>query len=214
MDNIKKTAKALEANGFDTVILQDKSEVIPYLDTVMKDNDSCAVGGSVTLTECGILDYLRSGRFNFYDRYAESVDVEKVFHDSFNADWYFTSCNALTVNGELILIDGRGNRVAAVCYGPKKVVIVAGINKICENVKEAWYRVKTEACGRNARRLGLDTWCAKHDHCVQQDYSETNYYEEGVRGCKNTICSDTLLLSRQRSKGRITVVLVNENLGY
>ena len=90
------------------------------------------------LSECGVLELLRNGSYTFYDRYAEGVDVEEVFHKSFSVDNYLASANAITENGELVLIDGRGNRVAAVIYGPRHVYLVASTDKIVGNIKEAF----------------------------------------------------------------------------
>ena len=211
---IEKTMKALRANGFLTEYFERKDEVRPYLEKVMEKGSSCSVGGSVTLSECGVLELLRNGSYTFYDRYAEGVDVEEVFHKSFSVDNYLASANAITENGELVLIDGRGNRVAAVIYGPRHVYLVASTDKIVGNIKEAFKRCRSVACPMNAKRLNKDTHCAKNGKCIVSAFSEDDFFNAGVRGCKNTICSDSVIMSRQTTRDRITVILVDESCGY
>ena len=131
---IKKTRKALEANGFRTEYLENRSKVNEYLASVMEAGSSCAVGGSVSLFECDVFSLLRSGRYEFYDRYEDGVDIKEIYRKSFSVDYYLASANAITENGELIFIDGRGNRVAAIAYGPDNVILIVSVNKICKNI--------------------------------------------------------------------------------
>ncbi len=213
-ERIEKTIKALSANGFNALFAEKKEEVKPLIASLMEKGSTCSVGGSMSLFDCDVFSLLRSGDYTFYDRYAEGADVNEIYHRSFTVDYYLASANAITEKGELVLIDGRGNRVAAVVYGPEKVILVVSADKITRNLREAFHRCKTVACPKNARRLSCDTYCAKNNHCVNAEYSEDDFYNAGVRGCKNTICSSSLILSRQMIKGRITVILVNEAIGY
>ena len=212
---IKRTRRALEANGFRTEYLENRSKVNEYLASVMEAGSSCAVGGSVSLFECDVFSLLRSGRYEFYDRYEDGVDIKEIYRKSFSVDYYLASANAITENGELIFIDGRGNRVAAIAYGPDNVILIVSVNKICKNIKEAWLRCKKVACPKNVKRLNIDAYCAANGECRSCQFSEDDLFLDSSRGCKNTICSDTLIISRQTSqKDRITVVLVNDDIGY
>lgn len=213
-ETVDRTMKALRANGYAVTHLDKREEVRAYLESVMKEGSSCAVGGSVSLDDCDVLSLLRCGSYEFYDRYEEGVDVEEVFRKSFSADYYLASANAITEKGELMFIDGRGNRVAAITYGPKKVFLIVSVNKICSNLKEAWLRCKTIACPKNAKRLNRDTFCAGNGRCINTEFYDDDLLNRGVRGCKNTICSYTAIMSRQMVKDRIEVILVDEECGY
>lgn len=212
---IDRTEKALLANGFRVKRLERKEDVKSYLMSVMKEGSSCAVGGSVSLFECDVFSLLRSGRYEFHDRYEEGVDLKEIYRRSFSVDYYLASANAVTEKGELMFIDGRGNRVAAIAYGPDNVILIVSTNKICKNIRDAWLRCKRVACPKNVKRLGIDAYCAEKGECINTEFSDEDLLLGGARGCRNTICSDTLILSRQTSvKDRITVVLVDEEIGY
>ena len=212
---IERTEKALRANGFIVKRLERKEDVNAYLSSVMKEGSSCAVGGSVSLFECDVLSLLRSGRYEFYDRYAEGVDIKEIYRKSFSVDYYLARANAVTENGELLFIDGRGNRVAAISYGPDNVILIVSTNKICKNIRQAWLRCKKVACPKNVKRLNVDAYCLNSGECIDTEFSDEDLFLKCVRGCKNTICSDTLILSRQTSvRDRITVVLVDDDFGY
>ena len=116
-------------------------------------------------------------------------------------DVFFMSINVITLEGEFVNIDGNGNRVAALCYGPKQVVIVAGMNKVVSDVGSAVKRIKTHACPANTIRLGRDTPCAETGKC-------SNCLQLGVTACSMTV------VTRFCNLGRIHVILVNDNLGY
>ena len=153
---------------------------------------------------------LRSGRYRFIDRYAPDIpDMRKVFLDSFAADAYLSSVNAVTLNGELYNVDGNSNRVAAICYGPRSVILVAGVNKIVKDIDAAVTRVKRCAAPANAARLGCDTYCAKTGACM-------GLRGDMASGCKTSarICCSYVVSAYQREKGRIKVILVGEELGY
>jgi hypothetical protein len=136
------------------------------------ENDSVGVGGSLTLDQIGLLDALAdSGRTVYSTILAgrRGGDNEEVRRLGATADVYLSSTNALTLEGDLINIDGTGNRVAGMIYGPRKVIIVAGRNKLTKNPHTAVARIKKEACPPNARRLGLDTPCAAQGICTECD---------------------------------------------
>lgn len=158
----------------------------------------------MTLFETGVIDHLRSGRYNFLDRYKEGLtdsDIKEIYRKSFFADAYFTSSNAITEDGEIYNVDGNGNRVAAMIYGPDKVIIVAGINKIVKDLDEAIERNREMAAPANAKRLNKNTPCAKIGYCMDCTSADR-------------ICRNYVLIKNQGRKDRMYVIFVNKNLGY
>ena len=211
-ERIEKTMKNLEKNNMNVFYVETKEEVIPLIEKLVEDGSTVAVGGSVTLGELGILDHLRSGKYTFYDRYEQGLtqeQIDQVFIKSMGVDAYFCSSNAVTEEGELYNVDGNANRIAAIAFGPKKVIMLVGVNKIVEDLDEAVKRVKTVAAPKNAVRLNCKTFCAVKGHCVDM--------EGGIgKGCDSPVrlCRDYLVSSKQKVKGRINVIFINEELGY
>ena len=209
---IEKTIKNLEKNNITAYYLESSEEIIPLIDSLVEENATVAVGGSVTLTETGVLDYLRKGNFQFLDRYKEGLtreEVTEIFKRSIGADAYLCSCNAVTEEGELYNVDGNANRVAAIAFGPKKVIMIVGVNKIVSNLDEAVKRVKTIAAPKNCVRLNCETYCKEKGHCADLD--------GGIgKGCDSParICRHYLVSAKQSIKGRMHVIIVNETLGY
>lgn len=202
--------EALRRNNMDGYFVERAADVPEQVARLLHDGDTVAVGGSKTLTQTGVLDLLRSGRYRFIDRYAPDIpDMRKVFLDSFAADAYLSSVNAVTLNGELYNVDGNSNRVAAICYGPRSVILVAGVNIIVKDIDAAVTRVKRCAAPANAARLGCDTYCAKTGACM-------GLRGDMASGCKTSarICCSYVVSAYQREKGRIKVILVGEELGY
>ena len=210
-EKVLKTMKALEKNNMKPFYVETKEDVIPLLNELLADNETVSCGGSVTLSECGILDYLRKGNFVFLDRYKENLtreEINDIFKKSFFCDTYFTSTNAITEQGQLYNVDGNSNRISAIAFGPKSVIVIAGINKIVKDIDEAVLRVKNVVAPKNAARLSMDTYCAKAGHCVVNDAS--------YGGCtsKDRICCSRLICDQQRIKDRIKVILVGEEIGF
>ncbi len=209
---IEKTMKNLEKNNINAYFAETAKEVIPLIEKLVEEGSVVAVGGSVTLAETGVLDHLRSGRYEFIDRYRDGItpeEIEEVFRKSFSADAFFCSSNAVTEDGELYNVDGNANRVGAIAFGPKKVIMVVGVNKIVKNIDEAVKRVKTVAAPKNARRLNCETFCNLKGYCMDM--------EGGMgKGCNSParICRHYLVSATQKNKGRINVIFVNEELGY
>lgn len=204
--------KALERNNMQGFYVPDRAAVPDKVAELLHDGDTVAVGGSMTLEETGVMELLRSGRYRFLDRYAPGLtreQVEQVFRESFFADAYLCSSNAVTLKGELYNVDGNANRVAALCYGPKSVILVVGCNKIVRDIDEAASLVKRHAAPANAVRLSCDTYCAKTGACMGLDGDMTD-------GCRTDarICCTYVVHARQRVKNRIKVILVGEELGY
>ena len=213
---IAKTIENLKKNNFNAVYCEDVAAANDTILSIINKGDTVGSGGSVTLSQIGILDILRSGEYNFLDRFKEGLtrpDVEEIFRKTFFSDVYLSSSNAVTQDGELYNVDGNSNRIAAIAFGPKRVIIIVGKNKIVKNLEEAVVRVKTIAAPKNTVRLNCNTYCKVKGHCVSLD----NDFDTAMgKGCDSDdrICVNTLISSRQRIKDRITVIIVNEDLGY
>ncbi|MBO4950973.1 MAG: lactate utilization protein [Clostridia bacterium] len=198
---MERTAEALRDNNMYCECVDSTEEALEIIESFLDEGDTVAVGGSMTLDDMGVLDMLRDGRYNFLDRYEEGADVQKIFRDSFSADVYLTSSNAITENGELYNVDGNGNRVAALIFGPKSVIVVAGYNKIVKDIEAAKVRVQEIAAPANATRLGCQTPCTKTGHCMNC-------------ASPQRICATAVITGRQRVQNRIKVILIGEELGY
>ena len=199
---IKETLSNLEENGFEAAYVNDKAELNTLIRTIIPEESLTASGGSETLVETGIMDFLRTKT-----KYTENRIL------AYSASFYLTSANAVTMHGELYEVDGRGNRVSAMLFGPEKVIVIAGINKIVTDLHAAVERVKTKAAPPNCIRLGRDTPCSKTGHCVAPHFDERHL---SALGCTSDerICSNTVIFSRQMLKGRITVIIIGEEYGY
>ena len=216
MENIiLSTKKALENNNMKAYAVETKQEAVELLKNLLKENSSVAVGGSVTLNELDVISLLRSGNYNFIDRYEDGISREetlKRFCAGLTADYFLMSTNAVTQDGCLYNVDGVGNRVAALCYGPDNVIVIAGKNKIVKDLKEAEIRIKTIACPKNCNRLSVESYCSKTGKCLSLN-NEQAFITDGCNS-DSRICSTYVISAKQRNKDRITVILVNEELGY
>ena len=164
------TVDNLKRNHINATIVDSIEELHEEIRKLVKPEDTVSVGGSMTLFETGIIDLLKDGPYNYLDRYAKDLnpaDMREIYFKSFDADAYFTSSNAVTMEGHLYNIDGNGNRVAAMIYGPKKVIIVVGRNKIVKDLEAAETRIKHFAAPANAKRLKLKTPCAATGICEE-----------------------------------------------
>ncbi len=210
--NLEKIIKNLEKNNIEVIFVQKKEDVVPLIEKIVPQGALVAVGGSVSLDEAGVLEHLRSGRYEFLDRYKEGLsgeEIKDIYRRSFSADAYFCSTNAITEDGELYNVDGNANRIGAIAFGPENVIIVAGINKIVKDINEAVLRVKAVAAPRNCVRLKRKTFCAQKGCCVELDGGMG-------KGCDSPdrICRHYLVSAKQAKFGRIKVILVNEEMGY
>lgn len=201
---MERTAEALRKNGFYAVLCENSAQALGRIKEMIPDHADVCVGGSMTLFECGALELLRSGKYTFYDRYADGLsreDIEEIFRKAFSCDTYLASANAVTEDGKIYNVDGNGNRVAAMIYGPRSVILIVGCNKIVENLDEARARVRCIAAPANAARLKLDTPCTVTGKCMD---------------CRSEkrICAAETVLSFCKPKERIKVILVGEELGY
>ncbi len=213
-EQIKLTIENFNKNNMEAFFVETKEDALKKALSFLNDGDTVSVGGSVTLSEIGLLDALKSGKYNYLDRYTASspAEMHEIFRKSFLADAYITSSNAVTENGELFNVDGNGNRVAALLYGPQKVIVIIGKNKIVKDLDAALQRVKTIAAPLNAKRLNRDTYCARTGRCVTLDNGNAADMTCGCRS-QDRICRDYITMGEQ-TPDRIKIIIVNENLGY
>ena len=213
---IEKTIKALLENNINAVYAKNSDEVKEIVKNMLFEGAKITSGGSVSLIESGVIDIIKSGEYNYLDRMRKGITPEEqfeVYKQTLDCDFYFCSSNAVTEKGELINVDGNCNRVSAITFGPKKVVMVVGANKIVKDIKDGFLRVKKIAAPKNCVRLSLDTPCSKLGHCVSLLNNENPDFADG---CNNDsrICVNYVVSARQRVKDRINVIICEENLGY
>ncbi len=181
----------------------NKEEANELILSLISKDSTVTFGGSMTLKEIGILDNIAKGPYNLLDRGKanSSEEIKEIYAKAFTSDTYLMSTNAITLDGHLVNIDGRGNRVAALVYGPEQVLVVTGMNKVSSDIEEGIKRVKNFAAPPNTQRLSRNTPCSKTGFCnnCQSD---------------DCICSNTVVTRRSHEEGRIKVILIGEVLGY
>ena len=213
MKRIEKTGRNLVKNNMEFYYADTKEDVCPIVKSLLKEGDVITHGGTVTLTECGLKELLESPEYNYLDRSKMTPEeVSELYIKAFSADVYISSSNAITEDGILYNVDGNSNRIAAIAFGPKSVIIIAGYNKIVRDLNEAEIRVKTEAAPPNCVRLNCDTYCAEKGQCVSLSKADRQI-SDGCGG-DGRICCNYLISAHQRHKGRIKVIIVGEELGY
>lgn len=202
---IEKVMENLRRNRMKPYYAENSEKAREIVRELVREDNLITSGGSMTLKESGIIDMLMNEFGSEYlDRSAGGDNreaVEEIMRKSFVSDTFLTSTNALTENGELYNVDGNGNRVAAMIFGPKSVIVVAGVNKIVSDIDAAVERVEKIAAPKNTVRLERNTPCVKTGEC-------------GHCGCEDRICCSYVTLSHQRIPDRIKVIIVDENLGY
>ncbi|NFP90842.1 lactate utilization protein [Clostridium sporogenes] len=200
----ERTIKNLNSRNMEGYYINNIDQLFKKLKELIPEGSIVGVGDSMTLFQAGVIDFLRSGNFNFLDKYQDKLtsdEKREIYINNFSTDTFICSTNAITESGELYNIDGNGSRVAPMIYGPKQVILIVGINKIVKNIEEAESRVRSYAAPIDAKRLNKDTPCTKLGYCVD---------------CKspNRICNDFVIIRGQFIKGRIKVLILGENLGY
>lgn len=211
-ETIQNVIGALRKNRMLADYVSTREEVVPLLKTLIAAGSTVATGGSRTLEEAGVTDLLRSGDYVFYDRNDPALSPDEkaeITAKGATADVYLCSSNAITEKGELYNVDGFSNRVAAIANGPRKVIMVVGINKIVPDLDAAIRRVKTIAAPLNTKRLNCDTYCLKTGVCMGVDGGMTDGCHSPAR-----ICCTYLISAQQRVENRIHVILVGESLGF
>ena len=196
---IKKLAKR-NMEGF---YCATSEEAVQKVKELVEEGASVTWGGSMTLSESGVMDLLKSGKYEVLDRAtAKTSEEQRAFYQkSVGADYFFMSTNAITLDGELVNIDGNGNRVACLIHGPQHVIIIAGMNKVVPDIESAVPRIRNVASPANAARLHPNTPCEVNGVCGDCQSP----------GC---MCCEIVVTRRSRHAGRIKVILVGEELGY
>lgn len=210
---INKTGENLRKNNMDFYYAPTKEDVKEIVKSLLNKGDVITNGGTMTMAECGLYELVESPEYQYLDRSKYSPDeIPELYRKAFFADVYISSSNAITEDGVLYNVDGNSNRIAAIAYGPKSVIIIAGYNKIVKNLEQAEIRVKTESAPPNCVRLDCKTYCAETGECVSLSKSDRQITD----GCSGDgrICCNYLISAHQRHKGRIKVIIVGEELGY
>lgn len=197
--------KGLEKRNMEGVFCETKEDALAKALSYIEEGSSVTWGGSMSIEEVGLMDAVKNGNYEVIDRsVAKNYEEQRqIFAKAVLADYYLMSSNAITLDGELINIDGTGNRVACLTYGPKNVIMIVGMNKVVNDVEDGIKRVRNFASPPNTLRLGLKTPCSMTGRCGDC-YGDT------------CICSQIVVTRRQSAamRGRIKVILVGESLGY
>ncbi|WP_019555498.1 lactate utilization protein [Propionispira raffinosivorans] len=200
----KTIVAVLNKKHFQASYVLNLAEAKEKLISMIDDGASVALGGSTTLSDMGIVDVLRNGNYAFFDRYQNlpfDPDIVEIHRKSLIADFLLTGTNAITKQGELVNTDCTGNRVAPMIFGPKNVIIVAGVNKIVENLEDAFKRIR-EIAPMNSKRIKHETPCVETGYCVDCD-------------CKKRICNFTTIIHNGiKFEGRIKIIIIADEAGY
>lgn len=196
----QKVIKGLESRNMAGYYAATKADALKLALSLIPKGSSIAMGGSASAAEIGLVEAVKGPDYRFIDRNA-AEDKRAAMLAAYDADVFLTSANAMTEDGILINIDGNANRVSAIAQGPRKVVMIVGMNKVCKDADAAMKRARNVAAPTNAQRFGLSTPCTKTGSCMD---------------CKSpdTICCQFLMTRYSRHEGRIHVILVNDTLGF
>lgn len=201
---VERTITSLEKNNMKGYYVDSLQALRELLSKLIPQGSSIAVGGSQTLFETGTLDWIRANNYRFYDRYAPGltpIEIKEVHRKAFTVDAYLCSTNAITESGTLYNVDGSGNRVAAMIYGPDRVIVLASVHKIVKDDADAIQRNREISGPTNCMRLNLKTPCVYTgtcSDCISPD----------------RICSAYAFIRYQREKDRIHVIFIDDAYGY
>ena len=196
----QKVIKGLESRNMTGYYAESKKDALAQALALIPEGSSVTMGGAMSAHEIGLVDALKKGNYNFID-WDACADKRAAMLAAYDADVFLASANAITEDGIMVNIDGNSNRVSAIAQGPRKVVFIVGMNKVCPDPDTAMKRARNVAAPINAQRFGLNTPCARTGACMD---------------CKSpdTICCQFLITRFSRHKDRIHVILVNGNLGF
>ena len=200
----ERMIKNLNRRNMEAFYCPTGEEAVKKVSELIEDGSTVTWGGSMTIRDLGIPDALRSrDTLEVLDRdtVESPEEVKETYLRAFTADVYLTSANAISEDGVIVNIDGNGNRVAAITWGPKKVIFIIGLNKVAQTVEAALARARSIASPINAQRFDIKTPCRIDGTCHNCNSADS-------------ICSYVHFLRNSRNKGRHTVVLIGEDLGY
>lgn len=191
--------KGLESRNMSGYYAATKEEALKKALELIPQGSSVAMGGCASVVEIGLVDALQTDAYHYIDR--SKMDPRAGLMAAYDADVFLSSANAMTSDGILVNIDGNSNRVSCIAQGPRKVVFIVGMNKVCDDLDGAMKRARNVAAPTNAQRFNVDTPCKKTGKCFD---------------CKSpdTICCQFLITRFSRHRGRIHVILVGESLGF
>ena len=194
--------KHLQKRGMEGYYCSDSKSAVQKALSLIPDGSTVTWGGSESIKECGLMEALKDAPVTLWDRKDVKPEDMKAFYlKAFSANVYLMSSNAITLDGQLVNIDGTGNRIAALTYGPDRVILIVGMNKVCPDLESAITRVHNVAAPPNCIRLNIENPCTKDGIC-HNCLSPTK------------ICNMLHVMHFNRFPGRIQVVLVGEQLGY
>ncbi len=201
---LARVKENLEKRGFTAVVLQRKEDIVNHLLDLIPKEAVVGFGGSVSTRELGIVDRLRERGNIILDHWSPGITPAEALvirKKQLTADFFLTGCNALTLDGRMVNIDGTGNRVASAIFGPSHIIAVIGANKITRDLDDALWRIKNVATPQNTRRLGVKTPCANLGYCTDC-------------GPATSICRVTTILDYRPPLAPYTVILTPVNLGF
>ena len=195
----KTVIKGLDSRNMTGYYAESKEEALKKALELIPEGSTIAMGGCMSAHEIGLIDALKKGNYNYLDR--DKMEPRESLLASYDADVFLTSANAISNDGILVNIDGNSNRVSCIAQGPKKVVCIVRMNKVCDDLDGAMKRARSVAAPINAQRFNIKTPCKETGKCFD---------------CKSpdTICCQFLITRYSRHAGRIHVILVNDNLGF
>ena len=196
----QKVIKGLQSRNITGWYAASREEALKKALELIPEGSSVTMGGAMSAHEIGLVDAVKKGNYHFIDRDAYA-DKRAAMLAAYDADVFLAGANAITEDGVMVNIDGNANRVSAIAQGPKKVIFIVGMNKMCDDVDGAIKRARNVAAPINAQRFGLSTPCSKTGSCMN---------------CKSpdTICCQILITRFSHHPGRIHVILVNDALGF
>ena len=200
---VERTINALKKNNFEALFVSDGKAAFEEVMKRIPDGSTVGIGGSVTLNQIGLLDALKNRKINLIWPFQQARNEEErldLIRKSFSSDVFLSSTNAVTEDGKLFNVDATGNRVGATFIGPKKVTVVAGVNKIVKDIEAAEKRVRDWTAPQNAKRLNRKTPCVETGVCA--DCSSLD-----------RICNIYVTLAKRPSRTEVTIILVGEKLG-
>ncbi len=199
----QKMIKNLKRRNFEALYCPTAAEAVEKVSSLIPDGSSVTWGGSMTIRDMGLNAALHKRDLDILDRdlAADRDEAQRIYREAFSADYYLSSVNAISEDGVIVNIDGNGNRVAAITFGPKKVILVVGLNKVTQDVESALARARSTASPINAARFDIKTPCRADGTCHNCNSPES-------------ICNYIHFMRNSHPAGRHTVVLVGEDLGY
>lgn len=200
-ERLKKVAAELERRGFSAYALSTKEEARKHLLQKLEHAQTIGIGGSASIQQLDIVHAMQENGKQVYWHWLPTENAAEMRKQAARADVYLASANAVTLDGKLLFIDGTGNRTAAITFGPGRVILVIGKNKLAADEKAGFHRIRTEACPLNARRLHLRTPCALTGRCTDC-------------ASEQRMCNVFLTLERCPGAHPVEILLVDEALGF